>query len=255
MALIEIRKISKNFGGLTAINEVDIDVNQGEILGLIGPNGAGKTTLYNVIAGVCKPTGGRVIFKGEDVTGLGTDKIAGKGIVRTFQATNLFKESTVVDNIVIGGHLSNRTSFWGALFNTSFSRREEEKIRVQAVEILDFLGIASLKSEHAKNLPHGYQRLLGVGIALAASPELFLLDEPFTGMNPEETRITMGKIKEIRDSGITIMLVEHDMRAVMSICDRIVVLNFGMKIAEGTPREIRNNEDVIEAYLGKRHAS
>lgn len=251
MALLEINNLSKHFGGLAAVDKVDMEIREGEILGLVGPNGAGKTTLFNLITGFFRPTRGKVIFKEDDITGLKPNQIAKKGIVRTFQASNaLFQQRTVWENVLIACHLQFKAGFLRVLLNTPFARQEEEEIRRKALEVIEIMGLSPVKNEYAQNLPHGHQRMLGVCLALAANPELLLLDEPVTGLTAEETSTFMGRVRELRDKGITVLLVEHNMRAVMGTCDRIVVLNYGKKIAEGSPQEIRKNEDVIEAYLG-----
>ena len=250
MPLLEIRNVSKYFGGLEAVGNVDFDVDQGEIKGLIGPNGAGKTTLFNVISGVYHPTSGRVVFKGKDIAHLKPHAIAKMGLVRTFQATTLFNSFSVLKNVLAGYHLHSKVNFWGALFNTPATVKRERDIEKKAMEILEFMGLSKYKDELALNLPHGYQRALGISIALAAEPELLMLDEPVTGMNPEETMEMMGVINKIRDRAITVLLIEHDMRVVMDCCEKITVLNFGKKLAEGPPEKIRKNKDVIEAYLG-----
>ena len=250
MAMLEIRALSKHFGGLAAISELDLDVNKGEILGLIGPNGAGKTTLFNVISGVYAPTRGKVIFKGEDISSAKPYQVAAKGIVRTFQAAILFQEATVLENVLVGQYLQQEANILGAIFNIPSARSKEENLQQRVMGILEFMGLASLTNELAKNLPHGHQRALAISISLAANPELLLLDEPVTGMNPTETLTMITKIQKIRDSGVTIAIVEHDMKTVMGLSDRIVVLNYGRKIAEGLPERIRENRDVIEAYLG-----
>jgi len=250
MALLEVKGITKHFGGLVAVSDLEFNVYKGEILGLIGPNGAGKTTVFNLLSGVHKPTKGKVVFKGENITGLKPNKVASKGVVRTFQATNLFQEMTALENVLVAHHIRIRTGFCRALFSTPFARRDGKAIEQRGAEILESMGLEHAKDELAKNLPHGHQRALGISMALAADPELLLLDEPVTGMNPEETMTMMKMIKEIRDRGKTLLVVEHDMRAIMGMSDRIIVLNFGRKIAEGLPEEIRKNRDVLEAYLG-----
>ena len=252
MGLLEIRGLSKNFGGIWAVSHLDFEVNSGEILGLIGPNGAGKTTVFNLITGVFPCTRGKVIFKGEDVTGLKPFTMARKGVVRTFQLTALFESKTVLENMLISLHLRARSGFWAAIFDSKATKASEAEMLRRSLELLDFLGLSHVKEHVSSSLPHGYQRLLGIAMALAASPQLLLLDEPVTGMNPEETLHAMDLIKTIRDRGTSILLVEHDMRAVMGLCDRIVVLNFGKKIAEGSVDEIGQNEEVIAAYLGVR---
>ena len=250
MHLLEVKDVSMLFGGLEAIRNLDFTVDKGEIKGLIGPNGAGKTTFFNVISGVYRPTTGRVVFKGKDITDLKPHAVAKMGIVRTFQAVTLFKNFTALRNVLMGCHLYSKLNFWGAVLNTHQTIGNEAENEKKAMELLEFMGLTKYKDELALNLPHGYQRALGIGIALAAEPELLMLDEPVTGMNVDETGEMMQLIKKVRDRGISIVLIEHDMRAVMSVCDRITVLDFGKKIAEGLPDEIRENEAVIEAYLG-----
>lgn len=250
MGLLEIKHLSKYFGGLLALNDVGIDVQDLEILGLIGPNGAGKTTLFNIVSGISKPSSGEIIFKGEDISGLKAYQIAQLGIGRTFQATTLFMDSTVLENVLTGFHIRYMRGTWEAFLHTRASRNEDKASRFKAMEILDFMGLLPLKNEMARNLPHGRQRILGICLALATNPTLLLLDEPATGMNPEEVSSLISLVKKLRDSGITMIIVEHQMQAVMGLCDRLVVLNFGRKIAQGEPEEIRKNKEVIEAYLG-----
>jgi branched-chain amino acid transport system ATP-binding protein len=250
MALLETRKLTKYFGGLCAVNQVDLDVLDSEILGLVGPNGAGKSTMFNIIAGFFAPTSGTVVFKGEDITGLRADQIARKGIGRTFQASTLFMESTVFDNILAGSHIHYKQSGWKSFFHTPATKKEELGIRQKTTEILEMMDMVAVKDALAMNLAYGFQRILGVCMSLAVQPQLLLLDEPLTGMNPSEKLSTINKIRQIRDKGITVILVEHDMKSVMSVCDRVVVLNYGVKIADGRPNDIRGNKEVIEAYLG-----
>ena len=252
MALLEIRGLVKHFGGLAAINGVDLDVNQGEILGLIGPNGAGKTTMFNLITGTFRSTSGSIVFKGENIVGLRPYQIAARGLVRTFQSTILFSETTVRKNVITAFHMEANVSFWGSVFGGKTVNTREKNVIKKTDKLLEFFDLTHLQNELASALPHGHQRRLGVAIALATSPKLILLDEPVTGMNPEETGEMMVTIRKIRDSGITVLLVEHDMKAVMGMCDRIVVLDYGQKIAEGVPSEIKENLTVIRAYLGER---
>jgi len=251
MILLEVRNITRIFGGLIALRDLSLDVNKGEILGLIGPNGAGKSTLFNIISGFIRPNKGKILFKSEEITGLRIDQVAQKGVARIFQEPTLFMQETVFENVLSGFHRHYTQPFWKAFFHTPGANAEEETKKKKAAQILAFMGLTSMADELASNLPHGYQRALAVAIALATDPELLLLDEPVTGMNPTETMEMVEKIKHIRNKGITVLIVEHDMRAVMSLCDRIVVLSLGVKIAENMPSAIRKDEQVIEAYLGK----
>jgi len=248
MAILEIEALSKRFGGLAAVDALSFSVEAGEIRGLIGPNGAGKTTTFNVIGGFYAPTSGRVVYRGRDISGLPAHRIAALGLVRTFQASLLFHEMTVLENVLVGRHLHAPVGLWDAL--TGRNRAVERAAEAKAIAVLETMGLAERRDEGTVNLPHGMQRALGIAIALAAEPKLLMLDEPFTGMNAEETRVMMGHIETVRRSGVTVLLVEHDMQAVMGLCDRITVLNFGRLLAEGTPGEIRRHPDVIEAYLG-----
>ena len=250
MALLEIREITKRFGGLTALDQVSFDIDPGEIMGLIGPNGSGKSTLINVITGTYKPTGGRIVFKGRDVTGLKPHATARAGIGRSFQLSALFKEFTVLDTMRLAFHLQSGVGFCGAVINTRATAAKEKETDKKAMEFLEFLGIDHARDELTKNLPHGLERLLGVGMAMATGAEMLLLDEPVTGMNPTETDQMMQMIRAIRDRGATILVVEHNMRVIMGLCDRITALNFGRKIAEGPPDHVREHKEVIEAYLG-----
>jgi branched-chain amino acid transport system ATP-binding protein len=251
MALLETKSLTKYFGGLAAINDLDMKVLDSEILGLIGPNGAGKTTLFNLISSFFPPTEGEVSFKGGLISGLKPHEVAQMGIGRTFQQSTLFMGSSVLDNVFTGFHMNYKTGLLNQFLHTPKAREEANAIKAKALEILEYMGLAPLKDELAQNLPHGHQRILSICVALAANPELLLLDEPVTGMNPGETEQTIDLIRQLRERGITIVVVEHDMKAVMSLCDRIVVLNYGKKIIEGSPEEIRENREVIEAYLGK----
>jgi branched-chain amino acid transport system ATP-binding protein len=255
MPLFEVKGLTKHFGGLRAVNTLDLFVEKGEIIGLIGPNGAGKTTVFNMVMGTYAPSAGQVIFDGKDITGQKSYVIVHHGLARSFQRTVLFSEMTVLQNILLGFHLSSETRFWNSLFNSRSVQKKGTQLLEKAAEIADFMELGQSKDQLAGNLPHGHQRMLGVAIALATHPELILMDEPVTGMNPEETDRMMNKIREIRDQGVTLLVVEHDMRLVMNLCDRLYVLNFGSKIAEGSPSEICKNQKVITAYLGSEYAS
>lgn len=249
MSLLEVKELSRHFGGVIALDGVNMEVREGEILGFIGPNGAGKSTFFNVVCGVYKPTKGKIFFQEQDITGLRPDQVSKKGMARTFQATNLFHQRTVLDN-VMQAYYRQQPGFWHSIFNSPFTARREREIREKALGILNMTGMDHLQNEYAKNLPHGHQRILGVCIALATQPKLLMLDEPLTGMNAEEAVSMVDFIKGVRAKGITLLIVEHNMRAMMSLCDRLVVLNFGRKLAEGTPKEIQENHEVITAYLG-----
>ena len=248
--ILEVRNLTRRFGGLKAVDDLCFSIAAGTIHGLIGPNGAGKTTTFNLISGFFAPTSGRILYKGRDVTGMRTSALAQAGLIRTFQGTTLFHELCVLDNVRVGCHRSAQAGFLRRVLGND--RDLESAADRKAWEALEFFDLADLAGEPTANLPHGYQRALGMAVALAADPAVMLLDEPFTGMNAHETRRMMGHVRQLRDErGLTVMLVEHDMQAVMGLCDAITVMNFGRALAEGTPQEVRADPRVIEAYLGR----
>jgi ABC-type branched-subunit amino acid transport system ATPase component len=245
---LKIDQVTKQFGGLTALDRVSFEVEAGEIRGLIGPNGAGKSTVFKNIAGFYTPTSGDILYKGQSIAGQAPHSIAELGIVRTFQETTLFQELTVFENVLVGCHIRARTNLFNAIFRLDRARQQAAADKV--IEVLEFMGLSDRREQLASELPLGSQRALAISIALASEPSLLLMDEPFAGMNAEETNHMMELTRRVRESGVTIVLVEHDMKAVMGLCNYLTVLNFGELLAEGTPDEIRNNERVIEAYLG-----
>lgn len=254
--MLYTKNLRRNFGGVIAVQDVDLCIEKDRISGLIGPNGAGKTTLFNVITGLDSPTAGTVIFNHQDITGKAAHQITRLGIARTFQNIRLFKEMTVMENVMIGRHFKGThprfsdNRFINAVLGLIRQRKEEQDIYQASWKWLDFFDLMPFHNELAKNLPYGKQRELEIARALAIEPQILFLDEPAAGMNPAETGRLINLIKSIRDLGITIMLIEHDMKLVMNICDHITVLNYGQKIAEGAPTEIQGNAQVIEAYLG-----
>ena len=254
-SILTIDAVSKRFGGLMALSEVSFTVNAGRILGLIGPNGAGKTTMFNCIAGIYKPSEGAIVYAGEgkaqDVSGSKPERMTQLGVARTFQNIRLFSTLTVLDNVRIGRHCRASQGFWGAVLRTRAQRQEEARLAQDALDALDFVGLRAKALDISGSLSYGDQRRLEIARALASSPRLLLLDEPAAGMNPQETASLVDLIHAIVDKGVTVVLIEHDMKLVMSICEHLVVLDHGVKIAEGGPREIRENPEVIEAYLGR----
>lgn len=253
--LFKTEGLTKSFGGLTAVDDLNFHIDEGEIVSVIGPNGAGKTTVFNLITGVHRPNKGRCYLDGEDITGMKPHLVAQKGITRTFQLTTVFAEKTVFDNLVIGHRLRTRSGIFGSLFGSSREREGIKQSFQKAEDILDFAELGGFKGELAGNIPQEAQKRLSVGIALATDPRLLLLDEPTSGVNIEEDDSLIRIIKKIRDSGITICLIEHKMKVVMDISDRVIVLSYGKMIAEGVPSVVSQNEKVIEAYLGPGYAA
>ena len=251
MAILELKDVTKKFGGLTAVDGVNLKVEENQICALIGPNGAGKTTVFNMITGAYQVTSGDVIFNGKSICGKKPHQIVEKGIARTFQNIRLFKSATVLENVMTGFHCKTKTGMFNVIFNYRKCMQEEAECREKALEILRFLGLEDVKNLEARNIPYGHQRLLEIGRALATSPKL-LLDEPAAGMNSQEKKELVNTIRKIRDTyHLAVLLVEHDMELVMGISENITVINFGRPIACGTAEEIQNNNDVIEAYLGR----
>lgn len=249
--LLEAKSVTKIFGGLTAVDQVDMKVNEGDIFGIIGPNGAGKTTFFNMCTGFYTISEGFIYLDGKNITNIPCEKISHMGIARTFQNIKLFNYMTVLENVSIGSHINTKSNMFDAIFHTKTYRRDEEYIKQTGYEILKKVGLEQYTNTMAGNLPYGVQRKVEIARALAVKPKIILLDEPAAGMNPKETDSLMEFIKMLNEDGYTIVLIEHDMKFVMNSCNRIMVLNFGKKICEGTPNEVKNDSKVKEAYFGK----
>lgn len=251
MHILDVRSLTKQFGGVKAIEDISFRIQGGSIVSIIGPNGAGKTTLFNCLTGLTKPTRGRIEFSGSEINGLPAHAIVRLGIARTFQNIRLFKEMTVLENVMVAQYKTIKTGFISALARGRSFRSEEENAEVKAMEYLALVGLEGLAGLRSANLPYGDQRRLEIARAFATEPHVILLDEPTAGMNPKETSEIMGLIKKLKTLGKTVLLIEHDMRVVMGISEKIIVLDHGVKIAEGTPEEVKSDQLVIEAYLGR----
>jgi branched-chain amino acid transport system ATP-binding protein len=256
MALLQTTNVVKRFGGLTAVNKITFSVDEGRIVSIIGPNGAGKTTFFNSLTGIYKPEEGEILFKGHSLVGLRPDQVSARGMSRTFQNIRLFGSMSVIENILVGMHNQLKQNAFDTLFRSKKFNEEEKEAEAKASALMEYVGLKNVGNELAKNLPYGGQRRIEIARALAANPTLLLLDEPTAGMNPNETADAIKLFRRIRDErGVTILLIEHDMRVVMGISEHISVMDYGEKIAEGSPAEIRKNQRVIEAYLGREAAS
>ena len=257
MSLLEVSGVSMNFGGLAALKQVGFALADGEIVGLIGPNGAGKTTLFNCLSGFLMPSAGRVLFRGTPVTGFVPHQITAMGMTRTFQTSRVFKRMTVMDHLLVGAHLHQRAGFWAAVFRPRWVGREESEAVTRGRRTLEYFGedLLPYLNDYADTLSYANKQRLEIARALMAEPKLLLLDEPTAGMNPHESAEVVQLMRTIQKAGVTVLLIEHDMKVIMGVSDRIVVLDHGEKIAEGLPAEIRRNENVIRAYMGSRHAS
>jgi branched-chain amino acid transport system ATP-binding protein len=253
--LLTLQRVTRRFGGLIAVDAVDLAVEQGGVTAIIGPNGAGKTTLFHMISGFPTPDVGRIVFNGDDITGLPPNEIAAHGLIRTFQLVQLFRDLTAIENVKVGGHLQTRGGALSALARTRSTRLAEAQVEATSQELLEFVGLGACATFAAATLTYGQQRLLEIARALAAKPKLLLLDEPAAGLNSQESKLLSATIRRIVSQGTTVLLIEHDMNLVMSTADTVAVLDFGRKIAEGPPRSVRENPAVIAAYLGTAEAA
>jgi ABC-type branched-subunit amino acid transport system ATPase component len=248
--LLEVNGLTKNFGGLTAVNRFNMIIKPGDIVGLIGPNGAGKSTIFNLITGMIRPTAGNVIFDGKDITRKSPHQIAALGIGWTFQLTPLFADFTTLENVITSINLHPHSGFWSTFFNTSGYRQNEVAVMEKALKILDLVGLGRVKNEYAKNLSHGYQKMLGIARALAVEPRLLMLDEPLGGMNSDEMIFTMDIMAKMKKQGMTILVIEHNMQ-ILDLCDQVEAINFGQNICSGCVEDVKNHPEVIKAYLGE----
>ena len=249
--LLRVRGLSKRFGGLAAVRELDFDVHHDEFLGIIGPNGAGKTTVFNLISGETKPSAGEIVFRGKYINGLKPHQVMRLGVSRTFQQNLVFKGFSVIDCITAGFYSRANATFLSILVDNKRAQLEEDQLRYRAIELMKIFGIDHLEDALVGSVSAGYQRIIGICMALAGDPELLLLDEPLTGMNPPERILLMNALRKIREQGLSMLIIEHNVKEIMQVCDKMIVLNFGNKIAEGSPEEVRHNQQVIDAYLGK----
>lgn len=255
MALLKLQNISKFFGKLAALTDINLEIGDGELVGLVGPNGSGKTTLFNVISGFYRPSSGDVFYEDRRITGLRPDTISSMGLVRSFQSNILYHDATVIENVIRASYLRATTNSWQIFFSTRAYRSEEKEILWNAEGLLEYWGLTSVRNTRADALPHGLQRRLGIAMAFSAAPKLLLLDEPVAGMNEREIAFVMGRVKELVNDGLAILLVEHHVKTVVDFCQRLVVLDYGQKIADGRPENVTSNKHVIDAYLGNSEGS